>query len=72
MIVVVWILTIAVSLLSEIMISALGIGKVFLFYGLVSLMCLLYFQKHMVESKGLSRQELVELIEGKQCLTGLD
>ena len=44
----VWVLTIAVSLLSEIMIASLGVGRVFLFYGLVSLGCLLYLQRHMV------------------------
>lgn len=43
-----WVLTILVSLLSEIMIKAIGIGKVFLFFGLCSLFCLLYFYRNMV------------------------
>ena len=44
----VWVLTIAVSLLSEIMRASLGVGRVFLFYGLASLGCLLYLQRYMV------------------------
>ena len=55
-----WILTIMVSLLSEIMIKAIGIGKVFLFFGMCSLLCLIYLYRNMVESAGLSRHELVE------------
>lgn len=54
-----WVLTILVSLVSEIMIKAIGIGKVFLFFGVCSLGCLLYFYRNMIESAGLSRQELV-------------
>ena len=50
-----WVFTILVSLFSEIMINSFGIGKVFLFYGLSTLACLLYMQKFMVESKGLTR-----------------
>lgn len=53
---VVWIFTLFVSTASQMMISTLGIGKVFLFYGLISLYCLIYFYWNMVESKGLSRQ----------------
>jgi len=71
-IIILWILTILVSLLSEIMIAALGIGKVFLFYGIVSLFCLIYMKKHMVESKGLSRQDLVHQIERKEFLKVLE
>ena len=67
-----WILTILVSLTSEIMISAWGIGKVFLFYGLVSLACLIYMQRYMVESKGLSRQEVVSLIESSQPFKNME
>ena len=54
-----WILTILVSLFSELMIAYLGIGRVFLFYGLCSLACLVYMYRFMVESKGMSRAELV-------------
>ena len=68
----VWVLTIAVSLLSEIMIASLGVGRVFLYYGLASLGCLLYLKRHMVESKGRSRQELVGLIASKQLLNGVE
>lgn len=50
-----WILTIAVSLCSEVMIKAIGIGRVFLFYGVCTLACLLYMHRYMIESKGLSR-----------------
>jgi hypothetical protein len=59
LIVVNWLLTILVSFSSEIMIKTYGIGKVFLFYGLSTLLCLVYLCKNMLESKGLSRQELI-------------
>lgn len=52
-----------VSLLSEIMIKAIGIGKVFLFFGMCSLFCLSYLYRNMVESTGLSRHELVEAFQ---------
>lgn len=52
---VVWGLTLGVSMASEVMIKELGIGKVFLFYGLVSSWCLWYIWRWMAESKGLSR-----------------
>lgn len=58
-----WILTILVSLLSEIMIKAIGIGKVFLFFGLASLGCMYYIYKNMIESTGLTRQELISKYE---------
>lgn len=67
----VWIFTLFVSMVSEIMITTYGIGNVFLFYGVVSLWCLVYLYGNMVESKGLSRKELVSRIEGKdvyECL----
>ena len=41
------------------MITTYGIGNVFLFYGIISLFCLVYIMIHMVESKGLSRKELI-------------
>jgi uncharacterized membrane protein len=61
----VWIFTLFVSMVSEIMITTYGIGNVFLFYGLISLICLIYLAIHMVESKGLSRKELVSKYLGK-------
>lgn len=67
-----WVLTIMVSLLSEIMIKAIGIGKVFLFFGVCSLLCLLYFYYNMVESTGMSRQELVAKFERSRGYKSLD
>lgn len=63
MLIVNWVLTILVSLVSEVMIKAIGIGKVFLFFGLCSLGCLMYFYRNMIESTGLSRQELLGKFE---------
>lgn len=58
-------MTILVSLCSEIMIKTFGIGKVFLFYGICSLLSLGYLYLFMVESKGQSRSELVEKLRGE-------
>jgi len=55
-----WILTIMVSSFSEIMIKAIGIGQVFLFFGVSTLLCMAYFYKYMVESKGKNRKVLIE------------
>lgn len=44
---VIWFLTLLVALVSEVMISQWGIGKVFLFYGVVSLLCWVYLFKYM-------------------------
>ena len=44
----VWIFTLFVSMVSEIMIKNLGIGNTFLFYGLISLFCLSYLFRNMV------------------------
>ena len=59
---VIWILTLFVSMISEIMIKSLGIGTAFFFYGVISLVCLVYLKNNMVESKGLSREKIVSRI----------
>jgi hypothetical protein len=68
-----WILTILVSFCSEIMIKAIGIGRVFLFFGVCTVLCLAYFYKYMLESRGKSRKQLIEqfdkgvvLVRGKE------
>ena len=60
-----WLFTLVVSMASPIMIKAVGIGYVFLFYSLVSLACTIYFYYNMVESKGLSRDAIVNAITSK-------
>lgn len=63
MVIVNWVLTILVSFCSEIMIKAIGIGRVFLIFGICTVLCLGYFYKYMFESRGKSRKELVEQFE---------
>jgi hypothetical protein len=60
----VWVFTLFVSMVSEIMIITYGIGNVFLFYGIISFCCLAYIMFNMVESKGLNRKELVGKYQG--------
>lgn len=45
-------------MLSDIMIKELGIGKTFLIFGILSLGCLVYFWKEMIESKGNNRAKM--------------
>ena len=54
-----WIETIVVALSSNIMIIKLGIGTVFLIFGVISGFGLLYIVKEMKESKGKTRNEIV-------------
>lgn len=68
----VWILTLFVSMVSEIMIKQIGIGNVFLFYGMISFYCLVYLHRNMVESKGLSRKELVAKLSSKITFQSLE
>ena len=63
MVIVNWVFTILVSFTSEIMIKAIGIGKVFLMFGICTIIFLAYFYKYMIESSGKSRKELVEQFE---------
>jgi hypothetical protein len=57
-IILMWIETLVVAMLSDLMITSLGIGKTFLIFGILSLGCLIYFWKEMIESKGLNRNQL--------------
>lgn len=68
----VWTFTLFVSMVSEIMITAYGIGNVFLFYGIISTLCLLYLCANMAESKGLTRKELIAKIEGNSSYHALE
>jgi len=53
-----WSETMIVSMVSDLMINGLGIGKTFAIFGVASLGCLIYFWKEMIESKGLNRVQL--------------
>lgn len=44
-IILIWFLTFIVAMVSDGMISSMGIGKTFLLFGLISLACLIYFWK---------------------------
>lgn len=55
----IWVLTLAVSGVSGILIASMGIGRVFLIYGIISAFCLWYLSLEMFESKGLTRREIV-------------
>lgn len=72
MVIITSILALFVSMVSEIMIKSLGIGLMFLFYGLISLLCLLFLYGKMIESKGLSRQELIRRIESNNVVNFLE
>jgi hypothetical protein len=45
-------------MVSEWMIKEIGIGKTFLVFGILSLGCLIYFWREMIESRGLNRVQL--------------
>lgn len=45
MIILLWVLTLIVSLVSDFMINQLGIAKTFLIFGIISLLCLIYLYK---------------------------
>ena len=45
MIILLWVLTLIVSLISDFMINQLGISKTFLIFGIISLLCLIYLYK---------------------------
>jgi hypothetical protein len=45
MIILLWILTLIISLISDFMITSLGIGKTFLIFGIISLACFIYLWK---------------------------
>jgi hypothetical protein len=45
MIILLWILTLVVALISDFMITSLGIGKTFLIFGIISFACYIYLWK---------------------------
>ncbi len=53
-----WIETILISFVSNIMIEKFGTGKVFLFFAVISLAGLVYIWKFMLETKGKTRQQV--------------
>lgn len=55
----VWVETILISLTSNIMMEKFGIGKVFLFFAVISMAGLAYIWKFMLETKGKTRQQVV-------------
>ena len=42
------------------MIETFGTGKVFLFFAVASALCLIYLCKYMIETKGKTRQAVVQ------------
>ena len=42
------------------MIETFGTGKVFLFFAVASALCLIYLCKYMIETKGKTRQAVIQ------------
>jgi MFS family permease len=57
---IIWVETIFIALTSNLMIERFGISKVFLLYALICMSGLFYVSRYMIESRGISRVEILK------------
>jgi len=64
----IWSLSLIVTIVSDFMIDDLGIGIAFLIFGLLSTVCWILLYQRMYETKDRPRKEIWEMIEGGKII----
>lgn len=53
---VIWLFTLVVGLVFPYLLIGLGIGGTFIFFGVLTLISIIYFSKELIETKGKSKE----------------